>query len=149
MTHSVSTSKEIVHRSHVSCPTRSPCLLSSNHFFFVSTFPTYCILLTVMNNHTIHGQKDGLVDWPYRVLFQVMSPTPLMRSSARRLHQFSFNEGEQVSVPCAIPLRTSKLRLYLRRSPMFMQRREVQHCKNLSLQWRTFHVKLISFSKRM
>ena len=34
----------------------------SHPFLFFSTFPLYFILLTVMNNRSIHAQQDGLVE---------------------------------------------------------------------------------------
>ena len=66
-------------------------------FLFLSTFPIYFVRLTVMNNHSIDAQQDGLVDWPYKVIFQVMSPIPPLRSAVQRLLQFSHHQGEQVS----------------------------------------------------
>ena len=50
------------------------CVMSHSHllwsdfppFLLLNTFPLCCILLPVMNNRSIHGQKDGLVDWPYK-----------------------------------------------------------------------------------
>ena len=32
----------------------------------------------------VHGEDDGLVDWLCKVLLQVLSPTPLLRSAGRR-----------------------------------------------------------------
>ena len=117
------------------------CVMSHSHslwsdfppFLLLSTFPLYCILLTVMNNHSIHGQKNGLVDWPYKSLLQIMSPTPLLRSAVRRLLSSSYHQWEQVSVQRTILVRTSQLRLCLRKSmrgverlasPLLMQKRE-------------------------
>ena len=60
-----------------------------------------------MNDHPIHAQPDGPVDWPYKLLLQVMSPTPLLRSSVQRLPKFS--------AQCTILARTSQLHLCLRK----------------------------------
>ena len=46
-----------VHRSHISSLTCNHESLISHHFLFLSTFFLCCILLTVMHNHSIHGQK--------------------------------------------------------------------------------------------
>ena len=95
---------------------------------------------TVPNNHTIHGQKDSLVDWLHKVLLQGMSPTPLWRLAVQRSHLFSNHQGEQVSVQCIILVRTSQLRLCLRKSMtdkawelLLTQNSETSHCKNLLL----------------
>ena len=49
-----------------------------------------------MNNHLIHAQQDGLVDWSYEVFLQVVSPTPLLRSAVHRLLLFTDHQGGQV-----------------------------------------------------
>ena len=90
--------EKIVRRFRVSCLTRSRYGLTSRNFFFRSTVPVCCILLIVMNNHTIHGQKDGLVDWPWKIFSQVVSPTPLLRLAVQRLLPFSYHQGEEVSI---------------------------------------------------
>ena len=74
-----------VHRSRAPCLTRTLCGLTSHHFLFLSTFLLFLIHLTLTNNHSIHGHKDGLVAWPYKVVLQVVSPTPLSSSAVQRL----------------------------------------------------------------
>ena len=64
------TCKTTVRRSHASCLIRARRGLIFHPFLFLSIFPLYFILLTVMNNHLIHAQQDGLVDWPYKVILQ-------------------------------------------------------------------------------
>ena len=39
-------------------------------FHFLDASPLYFHHLTMMNNHLIHAQEDGLVDWPYEVRLQ-------------------------------------------------------------------------------
>ena len=90
--------------------------LTSRLHPFCRTFSLHCIPRTVPNNHTIHGQKDSLVDWRHKVLLQGMSPTPLWRLAVQRSHWFSNHQGEQVSVQCIILVVTSQQRLYPRKS---------------------------------
>ena len=84
-------------------------------FLFLSTFPLYITFLTVRNNHSIHRHKHGLVGWPYAVLLQVTSPTPLL-SLVQRLLSFSSHDGEQVLAQCTILVRTPQLHLCPSRS---------------------------------
>ena len=87
----------------------------SHPFLFFTTFPLCFILLTVMNNHSIHAQQDGLVDWPHKVLLQVLSPTPLLKSAVHRLLLFTYHQRDQVSAQCTSRVRTSQLHLCLRK----------------------------------
>ena len=87
----------------------------SHPFLFFTTVPLCFILLTVMNNHSIHAQQDGLVDWPHKVLLQVLSPTPLLKSAVHRLLLFTYHQRDQVSAQFSIPVRTSHLRPCLRK----------------------------------
>ena len=143
------------HYSSFSCVMSHPQSLWSDVPYFphsatqsLSAFPR-----TVLNNHTIHGQKDSLVDWLNKVLSQVMSPTPLLRLAVQRLHLFSHHQGEQVSVRCIIRVRTSQLRLCHRKSMrdktwrmlaslLLTQKREASAppCNKLALKKRKFYL---------
>ena len=88
----------VIQHARVSCLMRSRCGLTCRLFLFRNTFPLCYIPRTVFNNPAIHGQ-DSLVDW----------------LAVQMLHLCSYHQGEQVSVWCINLLRTSQLRLYLRK----------------------------------
>ena len=66
-----------------------------------------------MNSHTHLRYTVGrLAVLPSRVRSQVLSPTPLLRSSARRTRLRTQHQEEQVSVPHTIPLRRYRTTLF-------------------------------------
>ena len=67
------TFKTIVRRSRASCLILTRRGLIFHLFLFFITLLHSETLLTVMNNHLIHAQQDGLVDLPYKVLLHFLS----------------------------------------------------------------------------
>ena len=57
-----------VRHSRASCLIRTRRSLIFHAYIFLSTLPLHFVLLTVMNNHLIQAQQDGLVDWQYKVI---------------------------------------------------------------------------------
>ena len=57
-----------VRHSRASCLIRTRRGLIFHAYIFFSTLPLHFVLLTVMNNHLIQAQQDGLVDWQYKVI---------------------------------------------------------------------------------
>ena len=96
--------------------------------------------------------QDGLVDWPYKVFLRAMSPTPLLRSAVQRFLLFTDHQGGRVYAQFTIPVKTPRLHTWKwirdKESEGWLHLcNKCSHCKNLSLNWRKFHVKLISHSQ--
>ena len=106
----------ISHHSRVSCLMRSLWSDSSPFFLFHSTFHLHCIPQTVLNNRTIQGQRDSLVDWLYTSLLTGYEPKATVEVSSAEVTPILLRTEEQVSVQCIILVRTSQLRLCLRKS---------------------------------
>ena len=114
----------------MSCLMRRHCGLTSGLFFFFSTVPCYCIPHTVLNNHTIHGQMDSLVDWLYRVLLpsatvEVCSAKVTVLLPSRRASFCSvYNSCEDVTTTPVSSEVDERKSMGMLASPVLMQKRE-------------------------
>ena len=123
----------IVRRFRASCLIRTRRGLIFHLFHFSNASPLYFHHLTVTNNHLIHAQQDGLVEWPYknpgnepRTTVEISSTeiTPVHLPSRRTCLCSGYNSGEDATTTPVSSEVDEKRSIGRLASPLLMQKGE-------------------------